>query len=325
MEDDTGNKSLLIEKHTNYIKDLFRKPVYLEHWMADHLKMNALYWGICALFLMHQEGAFKKEDVVSFIMKCYDEKYGGFGSAPKHDAHILSTLSALQVLKLYNSLDVLSEDQRSKTVGFIKSLQLPDGSFEGDRFGEVDTRFVYTAIQSLAILEELDKSIVDPAVEFIIRCQNFDGCFGMVPGAESHAAQAFTCLGTLAICNALNKIRKPETLEWWLSDRQTESGGLNGRPEKLPDVCYSWWVLSCLSILDKLDYIDAPSLIKFILQAQNEEIGGIADRPGNECDVYHTFFGMAGLSLMKRGDLLPIDPIYGLPTKVTKTIKKYPY
>ncbi|VUG17517.1 BET2 [Brettanomyces bruxellensis] len=325
MNEHNDDELLLVEKHTNYIKDLFRKPVYLEHWMADHLKMNALYWGICALFLMHQEDAFKKEDVVSFIIKCYDNKYGGFGSAPRHEAHILSTLSALQVLKLYDSLDALSKEQKDKTISFIKSLQLSDGSFEGDRFGEVDTRFVYTAIQSLAILEELDKSIVDPAVDFILKCQNFDGCFGMVPGAESHAAQAFTCLGTLAICNSLNKIKNPEALEWWLSDRQTASGGLNGRPEKLPDVCYSWWVLSCLSILKKLDYIDAESLVKFILRAQNSETGGIADRPGNECDVYHTFFGMAGLSLMKKGDLLLIDPIYGLPTNVTKTIKKYPY
>ena len=29
----------------------------------------------------------------------------------------------------------------------------------------------------------------------------------------------------------------------WLSERQTKSGGLNGRPEKLPDVCYSWYIV----------------------------------------------------------------------------------
>ena len=27
--------------------------------------------------------------------------------------------------------------------------------------------------------------------------------------------------------------------------------GLNGRPEKLPDVCYSWWVLASLAILNR--------------------------------------------------------------------------
>ena len=31
---------------------------------------------------------------------------------------------------------------------------------------------------------------------------------------------------------------------------------LSGRPEKLPDVCYSWWVLSSLSIIGRLHWID---------------------------------------------------------------------
>ncbi|VEU23492.1 DEKNAAC104722 [Brettanomyces naardenensis] len=318
-------QQFLGDLHVEYIKNLFRKPVYIEHWMAEHLKMNALYWGIGALFLMHHNAEFEKEDVVSFILECYDTRSGGFGSAPRHDAHLLSTLSALQVLKLYDALDAVSAEKRSLTVQFIKGLQLPDGSFEGDRFGEVDTRFVYTAIQSLAILEELTPEIVDPAVNFILRCQNFDSSFGMVPGAESHSAQAFTCLGTLAICHALDKLQNVETLEWWLSDRQVANGGLNGRPEKLPDVCYSWWVLSCLGILDKLNYVDSEKLTHFILSSQNSESGGISDRAGNECDVYHTFFGLAGLSLLGKENLEPIDPIYGLPVNVTKTIKKYPY
>ena len=29
-----------------------------------------------------------------------------------------------------------------------------------------------------------------------------------------------------------------DLLGWWLAERQLKSGGLNGRPEKLPDVCY---------------------------------------------------------------------------------------
>lgn len=315
----------LRDRHIEYIKNLFRNPVYVEHWMAEHLKMNALYWGLSALFLMGRPDEFDKEEVVQFILQCYDDRWGAFGSAPQHDAHLLSTLSALQVLKLYNSLDRLSDQQRQGTIKFIKSLQLADGSFEGDRFGEVDTRFVYTAIQALAILEALEPNVVDPAVEFVLQCQNFDGSFGMVPGAESHSAQAFVCLGTLSICNALDKLKNRETLEWWLSDRQVNNGGLNGRPEKLPDVCYSWWVGSCLGMLDILDYIDGEKLTEFILSAQNEDRGGISDRPGNECDVYHTFFGMAGLSLLGKEDLLPIDPVYGLPKETTKSIRRYPY
>ena len=58
-----------------------------------------------------------------------------------------------------------------------------------------------------------------------------------------------------------------------------KGGGLNGRPEKLPDVCYSWylallpplmqrWVVSVLAIIGRLDWISKPKLISFILAAQ---------------------------------------------------------
>lgn len=86
-----------------------------------------------------------------------------------------------------------------------------------------------------------------------------------------------------------------DTLSWWLSERQLPNGGLNGRPQKLEDVCYSFWVLSALSILNKLEYIDADKLTSFVLSAQDLEGGGIADRPGDMVDVFHTHFGVAGL------------------------------
>ncbi len=53
-----------------------------------------------------------------------------------------------------------------------------------------------------------------------------------------------------------------------LAERQTPTGGLNGRPEKLPDVCYSWWCLSALAILHRLHWIDQPALTNFILNCQ---------------------------------------------------------
>lgn len=316
---------LLVEKHVSYVKDLFRHPAYLIHFMADHLKMNALYWGLGTLFLVKHQHEFEREEVVKFVISCIDDSNGGFGASPNHDAHMLSTLSAVQVLKMYNALDELSTEQRKGVVSFVKSMQLGDGSFQGDKFGEVDTRFVYNAIQCLSILEELTPEIVEPAVDWILQCQNFDGCFGMVPGAESHAAQAFTCLGVLAITNNLDKLPNKELLEWWLSDRQVENGGLNGRPEKLPDVCYSWWVLSSLSMLGKLHYIDGDKLKEFILSCQDDSKGGISDRADKEVDVYHTFFGIAGLSLLGYGSLEQVDPIYCLPYKVTSSIRQYPY
>lgn len=54
----------------------------------------------------------------------------------------------------------------------------------------------------------------------------------------------------------------------WLSERQVEGGGLNGRPEKLEDACYAWWVGASLEILGRLSWVDGKKLGKFILQCQ---------------------------------------------------------
>ena len=89
--------------------------------------------------------------------------------------------------------------------------------------------------------------------------------------------QVFCCTASLAICGALDSV-DGDKLGWWLAERQVACGGLNGRPEKLPDVCYSWWVLSSLAILRRIHWIDTEALSTWILQCQDEEKAGIADR-----------------------------------------------
>ena len=44
-------------------------------------------------------------------------------------------------------------------------------------------------------------------------------------------------MGALAILDRLDLVDS-DTLCWWLCERQLPNGGLNGRPEKLEDVCF---------------------------------------------------------------------------------------
>ena len=60
-----------------------------------------------------------------------------------------------------------------------------------------------------------------------------DCASGLVVGAT--AGSSFCCVGALAITGSLHHVDK-DLLGWWLCERQVKSGGLNGRPEKLPDV-----------------------------------------------------------------------------------------
>lgn len=120
-----------------------------------------------------------------------------------------------------------------------------------------------------------------------------------------------------------------DLLGWWLCERQCDSGGLNGRPEKQADVCYSWWILSCLSIIGRTSWIDGEKLSNFILECQDSSDGGIADRPMDMVDIFHTFFGICGLSLLgyfetqkfsAAANYRNIDPTYALPVDIVESL-----
>ncbi|KAL9683917.1 hypothetical protein QQ045_021345 [Rhodiola kirilowii] len=71
--------------------------------------MNGAYWGLTTLDLLGKLDAVDVDEVVSWIISCQHE-CGRFGGNVGHDPHILYTLSAVQVLALFDKLDVLDND-----------------------------------------------------------------------------------------------------------------------------------------------------------------------------------------------------------------------
>lgn len=261
----------------------------LEYWLTEHLRLNGVYWGLTALHILGHPDTLPRDETIDFVLSCQNEN-GGFGAAPGHDAHMLYTVSAVQILVTIDAVDELEKRGRGgkEKVGsctefpytywyqgwftkllltVIANLQNADGSFMGDQWGETDTRFLYGALNALSLLRLMDLVDVPKAVAHIQSCENLDGAYGIRPGAESHAGQVFTCIGALAIAGRLDLVNK-DRLGAWLSERQIESGGFNGRPEKLADACYSWWVGSSLAMIDRLHWIDGDKLAAFVLQCQ---------------------------------------------------------
>jgi len=116
---------------------------------------------------------------------------------------------------MFDNLDKIDTE---KLASYMASLQNPDGSFNGDYSGEVDTRFSYCAISALSLLDKLHLIDVNKARDFVLNCQNIDGGFGACPGAESHAAYVFCCIGALVMLKQDDKIEK-DKLGLWLSRR----------------------------------------------------------------------------------------------------------
>lgn len=318
-EDWTDALNIDFERHVQYILSLEHKSNTSDLlYFTDHKRLSGVYWALCSLHLLKRQDALNKDRIVEYVLSCYHEDIGGFGGNSDQDAHLLYTLSGVQVLALY---DELSRVDTARIVEFIAALQNEDGSFCGDKWGEVDTRFSYCALLCLKILGRSDAIDEQRAIEYVVSCVNFDGGFGCIAGAESHAGQVFCCVGALALTNSLDRIDQ-EALGWWLCERQLPCGGFNGRPDKLEDVCYSWWVLSSLSMMEKMEWIERSKLAKFIESCQDEDEGGFADRPGDMADVFHTFFGLAALSLLGHPALERIDAAYALPTNVVQRVLK---
>jgi geranylgeranyl transferase type-2 subunit beta len=99
---------LAIEPHVRYIQSLDTRKEELEYWLTEHLRLNGLYWGLTALHLLGRPDALPRDETIEFVLSCQDES-GGFGAAPGHDAHLLSTVSAVQILGMVGALDILEE------------------------------------------------------------------------------------------------------------------------------------------------------------------------------------------------------------------------
>jgi len=80
----------------------------LEYWLTEHLRLNGVYWGLTALHLLGKPEAIGRHETIEFVLSCQYES-GGFGAAPGHDAHMLYTVSAVQILATINALDELEE------------------------------------------------------------------------------------------------------------------------------------------------------------------------------------------------------------------------
>jgi geranylgeranyl transferase type-2 subunit beta len=58
--------------------------------------MSGMYWGLTGMALMGRLGDMDCGAVAEWVLSCRREG-GGFGASPRNDAHLLYTLSAVQV------------------------------------------------------------------------------------------------------------------------------------------------------------------------------------------------------------------------------------
>lgn len=104
---------LATANHVKYIQSLDTRKDEYDYWLTEHLRLNGVYWGLVALHLLGRPDALPRAGTIDFVLSCQHDS-GGFGAAPGHDAHMLYTVSAVQILAMVDAFDELEERGKGK-------------------------------------------------------------------------------------------------------------------------------------------------------------------------------------------------------------------
>lgn len=115
---------LAAAEHVKYIQSLDTRKDEYDYWLTEHLRLNGLYWGLTALHLLRRPDALPRDETIDFVLSCQHEN-GGFGAAPGHDAHMLYTVSAVQILALIDAFDELETRGKGKAAVAKCASHLP--------------------------------------------------------------------------------------------------------------------------------------------------------------------------------------------------------
>jgi geranylgeranyl transferase type-1 subunit beta len=213
--------------------------------------------------------------------------------------HLAMTYSALCILKVLGDDFSRLENPRDITRA-MKSLQLENGSFSSTHNGsENDMRFVYCACAISFMLNDWDGVDVDKTVGYIRFCRTWDGAISLSPGLEGHGGSVFCAVASLHLMGKLHQVLEEddwkEALIHWCVSRQVR--GMQGRPNKNEDTCYSYWIGGALRLLQSDNLLDKDALTSFVLSCQTQ-MGGFSKLIGGIYpDVLHSFYSLAWLSL----------------------------
>jgi len=254
----------------------------------DHSHLAMTYVGICTLLAL------------------------GDDLSRVHKTAILQTLQSLQ--KEDGSFMAISSSNKNE-----------DEEKEDD---DCDLRFLYTAISIWYLLKPTDindnNSIIniETATNYILSCITYDGSLGLTPGGrEGHGGSTFCGIASLHLMDVLYEVINREELKGWKDDlihwcvtkqyplhgtiysntiehdgSMNQVAGMCGRPNKLEDTCYSYWVGGTLHLLNESHLIDGWALRDYVLSCQST-YGGFGKLVGAMPDVLHSFYSLAWLSL----------------------------
>ncbi|KAJ3073743.1 Geranylgeranyl transferase type-1 subunit beta [Podochytrium sp. JEL0797] len=238
-----------------------------------------------------------------------------------HDtSHIAMTYTALAILVILG--DDLSRVNRKGIVNSLKHSQTESGSFIASADSpESDMRFLFAACAISSLLNDFSGIHKPSAVAYILASKTYENAFAQGPGQESHGGSTYCAIAALKLMEQMHVVEpfKVQLVEWLLK-RQQEDGGFAGRPGKVSDTCYSFWVGASLEILGAFQHTDAAANRKF-LETTISDRGGFSKHTDCNPDPLHSYMGLAGLSIAQEPGLLPLVPQLNITARANDHLK----
>lgn len=175
--------------------------------------------------------------------------------------------------------------------------------------------------------QNVDKASIniEAATNYILSCVTYEGSIGLTPGREGHGGSTFCGIASLYLMGVLDDVMesserigwKSDLIKWCVMrqynlpvqdgttvnnryDENDNAAGMQGRPNKLEDTCYSYWIGGTLHILGAAGLLDGWALRDYVLKCQSP-YGGFGKVVGAMPDLLHSFYSMAWLAISEEG------------------------
>ena len=276
----------------NYLLKGFHTGFPSAYISLDASRPWLVYWALHSFDLLNYDlSAVERDRTIDTLKRFQNDAEGGFCGAD-HEftlqlSHLAPTYASILSIAILADPVAYNLINRPALKSFLHRLKQPGGSFRMHAIdGEIDVRAVYCAVVAGKLTGCWDEVLEDGVVDWIAKCQTWEGGFAGVPGAEAHGGYTFCAIAALKIL-----LKDPDTIAtkinitnllYWLTSQQVQPlGGFRGRTHKLVDGCYSFWQAAAFDCLGKGNFIDSAALQRYILAAcQDEQKGGLRDKPG---------------------------------------------
>eukprot|EP00049_Salpingoeca_infusionum_P019909 m.363261 g.363261 ORF g.363261 m.363261 type:complete len:401 (-) comp21840_c0_seq1:228-1430(-) len=294
--------------------------------LSDNAKQNTADWIYSMQIPPDSEGSEDNTHALGFSGGCrlpsaFNPTCEAEAWIPGESSHITMTFCALCSLAILRA--PLDRVNRSGIVRALAACQTENGTFQSVATGgESDMRFLYCACCISTMLNDWSGVDKDRAVDFIVNSLTYEGAFAQNPYQEAHGGSTFCAVAALSLMgrlDALSSDQREELVAWLLRRQHT---GFNGRPHKLVDTCYSFWIGGALRILGVSDLVDLGKLRGYLTTTEQSS-GGFSKHSDGHADPVHSYLGLAGLALMNEPGTQPINPELNMSQDSVDYICKY--